>query len=253
MKRLTLFPALLVVAALAIVGLVAVVVADDGPRRAGMGPGMMAPPGYSGVCGDDDSGGWMMGSRRGPMMGSWMGPMMGFERGSMMGSWWAADEPAYLAEMVAHHQEAVTAAEELARSDRPQLRAFGESIVTTQSLQIAQMTSWLAAWYPDQPDADDYDPMMRDLSGLVGDQLDRTFLEDMITHHMAAVMMSQHLLLRGTEHDQVTVLARSIRDDQHIEIIQMQQWLAQWYDADWRDPRGWGRGPGPCLRSGMRY
>ena len=36
--------------------------------------------------------------------------------------------------------------------------------------------------------------MMRDLSGLSGDRLDRTFLEDMIGHHMAAVTMSQRLL-----------------------------------------------------------
>ena len=74
--------------------------------------------------------------------------------------------------------------------------------------------------------------MMRDLAGLSADRLDRTFLEDMIGHHMAAVMMSQHLLWRGTDHEEVGDLARSIRDDQHAEIIRMQRWLALWFDAD---------------------
>lgn len=35
--------------------------------------------------------------------------------------------------MVAHHQGAVDAAEQLQRSDRPQMRAFGADIVRTQS------------------------------------------------------------------------------------------------------------------------
>ena len=156
----------------------------------------------------------------------WMGP-------SMMGSGTATSEPDYLVEMIAHHREAVAAAGELARSDRPEMRAFGESIVVTQTAQIEQMTSWLAEWYPDVSTATDYQPMMRDLTGLSGDRLDRAFLQDMIRHHMAAVMMSQHLLWRGTAHDDVARLARTIRDDQHAEIIQMQRWLTQWFHAGW--------------------
>lgn len=145
-------------------------------------------------------------------------------------------ESDYLAEMVAHHLEAVDAAGELARSDRAEMRAFGDAIVRTQSDQIRQMETWLRDWYPQQPAAD-YRPMMRDLSGLSGDELDRAFLRDMIGHHMAAVMMSQHLLRAGTEHDDVARLARSIRDDQHAEILRMQRWLAEWFDEDWRDSR----------------
>lgn len=163
----------------------------------------------------------------------------------MMGSATVASESEYLIEMTAHHREAVTAARELARSDRPQMRAFGESIAETQSAQIEQMTAWLADWYPDESTTVDYRPMMRDLSSLSGDRLDRAFLQDMIGHHMAAVMMSQHLLLRGTSHEDVAQLARSIRDDQHIEIIRMQRWLAQWFDADWRGGMGVEPGPRP--------
>lgn len=159
----------------------------------------------------------------------------------MMGVNASADEPEYLIEMVAHHGEAVAAAGELARSDRSAMRAFGESIVESQSAQIDQMRAWLAEWYPEQDTDADYQPMMRDLTGLSGDRLDRAFLEDMVGHHMMAVMMSQHLLGRGTEHQEVADLARSIRDDQHDEIIQMQRWLSQWFDIDWSGP---GHGPG---------
>ena len=166
-----------------------------------------------------------------------MGPGMMFSAAG------AAGEPGFLAEMVAHHEEAVTAARELARSDRPEMRRLGEDVVRTQTAQIEQMTAWLADWYPDQSLDVGYQPMMRDLSGLSGDRLDRAFLTDMVPHHMAAVMMSQHLVVRGSEHEEVVDLAREIRDEQRAEIVVMRRWLAAWFDV-----RGWGHpggGMGP--------
>ncbi|HSE71051.1 MAG TPA: DUF305 domain-containing protein [Nocardioidaceae bacterium] len=184
------------------------------------GPGMMSESPWDGP-----------GPRQGPR--GWMhGPAVSSEFG-------------YLAEMVAHHREAVEAATELQRSDRPRMRAFGAAIVESQSAQIDQMNQWLAEWYPGRSTDVEYRPMMRDLSGLSGDRLDRVFLEDMIPHHMAAVMMSQQLLMRGVaDHEQVNELAESIRDEQHAEIFLMRRWLAAWFDTGWRHGPGGGMGPG---------
>ena len=114
------------------------------------------------------------------------------------------------------------------------MRRFGERIVAAQSAQVAQMESWLAEWYPDDSPDVDYEPMMRDLTGLSGDRLDRTFLEDMVGHHMAAVMMSQHVLAsRLFDHDEVAALAADIRDDQHAEILRMRAWLRDWFGVRW--------------------
>jgi uncharacterized protein (DUF305 family) len=143
-----------------------------------------------------------------------------------------ATEFEYLATMVRHHEEAVAAAEQLQRSERAQMRAFGESIVETQTAQIDQMNTWLSQWYPGRTADVDYQPMMRDLSSLSGDSLDRTFLQDMIGHHMMAVMMSQQLLVHGAaDHEEVDRLAKAIRDEQHAEIVQMRRWLTAWFDA----------------------
>lgn len=155
------------------------------------------------------------------------------------------DEAGWLREMIAHHGEAVMAASELSRSEDPAMRAFGRTVVADQSAQIVLMEGWLADWYPDEPEAS-YDPMMRDLSGLVGAALDRTFLEDMIPHHMAAVMMSQQLLMRGlAEHDEVADLATTIRTDQVREIRWMRGRLADSF------PDGVRRGPCAWSRMGM--
>ena len=236
MKRLTLLivtaVAVLAATAATAIGIASANHHDDSVR---MGPGMMVPGSSSTPGWWDDSWDSMMG--RGMMGGGLMG------RG-------AASEPAYLTEMVAHHQEAITAARQLARSDRPEMRALGESIVRTQTAQIDQMKAWLADWYPNRSATTTYRPMMRDLTGLSGDRLDRVFLQDMTGHHMAAVMLSQQLLWRGTEHRQVAELARSIRDDQHTEMIQMQRWLGQWYDVGWNPGMGMWSGSGSDWDSG---
>jgi len=142
----------------------------------------------------------------------------------------SSSEAEYLAEMIPHHEEAVRAARELTRSPRAAMREFGEDIVRTQSAQIDQMREWLDEWYPDQREDAAYRPMMRDLSRLTGDDLDRAFLEDMVGHHMMAVMMSQHLLVDGTSiRPEVDALARQISDEQRAEIRQMRRWLAVWF------------------------
>ena len=182
-----------------------------------------------------DAPGYRMSSMMSPRSDGQGGPGSG---GGMHGAA-VASEFDYLAEMVAHHEEAVTAAQELQRSERAQMREFGAAIVTTQSAQIQQMRTWLAEWYPGRSTDVDYQPMMRDLSGLSGDALDRAFLQDMTVHHMMAVMMSQQLLARGlAEHGEVSDLAVSIRDEQHAEIVQMRQWLGDWFDVGMRGGMG---------------
>jgi uncharacterized protein (DUF305 family) len=143
------------------------------------------------------------------------------------------DEFGYLAMMIPHHEEAIGNAQLLlAGTDRPEMRAFATSIIETQTREVEQMRSWLATWYPGRGTAVDYMPMMRDLTGLRGDALDRAFLADMIPHHMGAVMMSQQLLGQGlATHTELEPFARTVRDAQHAEIVQMRGWLADWFGA----------------------
>jgi uncharacterized protein (DUF305 family) len=192
------------------------------------------------VTANDDDGWWhpMMssGQRFGDMGGGLGGPGIARHMGGPGAGhhYTAASERDYLAEMVAHHREAIAAARELQRSDRATMRRFGAKVVRVQSAQVARMEAWLREWYPDESTDVDYEPMMRDLTGLSGDRLDRTFLEDMVGHHMAAVMMSQHLLVAGlAEHDEVADLAVDIRDAQRAEIFRMRAWLRDWFGVRW--------------------
>lgn len=137
----------------------------------------------------------------------------------------------FLADMTAHHEEAVAMAEQLQRSERPEMRALGQRIVRSQTAQAEQMRSWSRQWYGTSSLRSDYEPMARDLTRLEGDALDEAFLLDMVPHHMVAVMMSRHLLGDGSpEHQQVADLATAVIEEQTAEIVQMRRWLQAWYD-----------------------
>ncbi|MEO6059359.1 MAG: DUF305 domain-containing protein [Candidatus Limnocylindria bacterium] len=197
------------VAALVLVGLVAIpvtVAALTAPPEAGFRQaGMMGGAGGMGQAG-----------------------MMGGAGGMAV-----ASEFDFLAQMIPHHEEAIESAGVLlAGTERAEMKAFAERIIATQSAEVVQMKEWLASWYPGRDTAVDYQPMMGDLTGLTGDELDRAFLDDMIPHHMVAVMMSQQLVTQGlAEHPEVVPFAETIRDAQHAEIFQMAGWLQDWFGA----------------------
>jgi uncharacterized protein (DUF305 family) len=148
-----------------------------------------------------------------------------------MGGMAVQSEFHYLAHMIPHHVEAIETAELLQRrAARPEMRTFADTIIRIQSAEVAQMAAWLAAWYPERDTRVDYAPMMRNLTGLRGDALDRAFLEDMIPHHMMAVMMSQQLVTSGLDvHQDVIPFAVTIRDTQRQEIRTMRGWLSDWF------------------------
>lgn len=163
----------------------------------------------------------------------------------MMQDMQVSDELSYLSLMIPHHEEAIATAQRvLAESKRPEMREFAQAIIDVQSREIEQMNTWLNDWYPDQTRTVTYTPMMRDLSQLEGDALDQAFLEDMIMHHMGAVMMSRQLVNRGlVVHDPVQPFAETIAATQRQEIWQMRTWLQTWYGATER--------PGPMGMGGM--
>lgn len=148
--------------------------------------------------------------------------------GGVRGSMMLTSESGYLEMMLAHHLDAIRAAEELRRSDEPAVRRLGRSIVRTQSEQVVQMRDWLQRWHPRARPDTAYTPMMDDLTGLDGHQLDTRFLSEMIPHHMVAVMASRRVLMSGlVRHRAVAVLARRIISAQMVEIAEMRRLLAR--------------------------
>jgi uncharacterized protein (DUF305 family) len=144
-----------------------------------------------------------------------------------------SSEYEFLVEMIPHHQEAVDSSMlASARTQRPELKVFVDTIVSDQAREIALMGGWLQAWYPGKSTEAAYSPMMRPVEGLSADRADRAYLEDMIMHHRMAVMMADGLLkARFTVRPELADFARGIIAAQNAEIEQMETWLRDWYGA----------------------
>lgn len=140
-----------------------------------------------------------------------------------------ASEQEFLVGMIPHHQEAVdTAKEVIARGGTtPEIRQLAEDIVVAQEREITAMKQWYQDWYGvAYVDDGGYTPMMRDLGQLSGVALDRTFLEDMIMHHMGAIMMARSVQPH-IEHSEIETLTQAIVITQSEEIRLMRRLLEE--------------------------
>lgn len=145
----------------------------------------------------------------------------------------ADSESGYLTEMLRHHEEAVAAARQLRRSERPEMRELGARIVMARSAEITKMKAWLADWYPGHAAPAGRRIPVRDMSALSGDALDKAFLQDMVPHQMATLMLAKQLPADGPrQHKEVAALARTVRDEQRAELARMRQHLTDWFGAD---------------------
>jgi uncharacterized protein (DUF305 family) len=148
---------------------------------------------------------------------------MGMDHSAMM----VSSEREFLTGMIPHHQEAVDTAKEVIErgGSTPEIKTLAENIIIAQELEIAQMKQWYLDWYGEEYVADDsYQPMMRELAGLSGAELDKRFLEDMVMHHMGAIMMAQSVR-PYIEHQEIEVLSQAIMTTQTAEIELMRDLL----------------------------
>lgn len=150
--------------------------------------------------------------------------MMGGDH-SMHGEMTVKSEREFIEHMIPHHEEAITTANEvLARGgSTPEMKTLAEAIIAAQTKEVADMKGWYQAWYDTEYKATNtYKPMMRPLSSLSGAELDKVFLEDMVHHHMGAIMMANSVAAH-IEHEEMRDLVANIIRTQSDEIETMQK------------------------------
>jgi uncharacterized protein (DUF305 family) len=154
-------------------------------------------------------------------------------------------EVAWMKMMIDHHQMAVMMAElAVEQAAHTELQELAADIIATQSHEIQLMQGWLAAWYgiayEPQMSAADME-MMAHLEELAGAEFEIAWMQEMIHHHMMAIMEARQLVARAY-HPELKDLGRQIITDQRAEIRQMREWLYEWYGI---------RGMGGAMRGGM--
>lgn len=134
-------------------------------------------------------------------------------------------EEQFIAEMIPHHQEAVdTSKVILAKSNNNDLKNLAEEIVDAQTREIEMLNSWKKEFYPNSIYQSIYLPMMPNLQDLKSPELDNTFIQGMIMHHMMAIMMAEQVLSLNPR-PEIKQFAEQVIEVQSKEIKQMQAML----------------------------
>ncbi|MBE9035043.1 DUF305 domain-containing protein [aff. Roholtiella sp. LEGE 12411] len=149
--------------------------------------------------------------------------------------------------MTPHHQgAAVMANVAQQKSKRPEIKKLAGEIIKAQNQEITQMKQWRTAWYPkagDKPMAYDakmghamemspeqMQAMMMNIDlGAADAEFDLRFINAMIPHHEAAVVMAKDALQKS-QRPEIKNLAQEIIKAQNAEINQMKQWRKAWYN-----------------------
>ena len=141
-------------------------------------------------------------------------------------------------QMIPHHQQAVVMADlalDPSHEASPAVQDLARRIKAAQTVEIAEMTSWLDAWGADPVSGQmmDHTSMgmmsgdaMTALEDAKGPAFDRLWLEGMIQHHEGALVMASHIADRG-EDARVQKLSGAIEQSQTAEIAEMKQLLGQ--------------------------
>ena len=148
--------------------------------------------------------------------------------------------------MIPHHEGAVVMAKDLAqKTKRPELQKLAKDVIEAQTQEIAQMKQWRKTWYPKAPNTpmawhaemkhsmamslDQMKSMQMDMDlGKADAEYDLRFMQAMVPHHQAAVVMAQDMAQK-TKRPELQKLAKEIIASQQTEIDQMQQWQKSWY------------------------
>ena len=154
----------------------------------------------------------------------------------------ASAEVGFARDMSVHHAQAAEMAELLRdRTQDEEMRSMAAAIALGQHGQIGQMEGWLAVWGVPKTGSEPAmswmgEPMNGPMPGMAtpeqinelrqasGEEADKLFLQLMIPHHQAALLMSEAILER-TDRPEVKILAEAIYNSQEVEIKTMQDTL----------------------------
>ncbi len=101
----------------------------------------------------------------------------------------------YVNAMIAHHRGAMLLAEQLSENTtRPEMKTLSQSILNDEPKAIAELYVWKKDWYRDTKSV--RDPLVANL-GPRGDTFDLRFLNAIIAHHEAGIVMTKEAKLKS--------------------------------------------------------
>lgn len=131
----------------------------------------------------------------------------------------------YLNAMIAHHRGAVILAEQAAKSQRNEIRELAVTIQSEEPKLIAELYQWKKDWYGDTRTV--RDPLVARL-GEVNSTFDLRFLNALIAHHEAGILMTQETRLKSSRAE-VLDNADAVEAFLQTSGADLREWRSAWY------------------------
>ena len=134
----------------------------------------------------------------------------------------------YINAMIAHHRGALLLAQQLEKNTtRPEMKTLAQTIVTDEPKAIAELYAWKKQWYRDTKVV--RDPIVANL-GPTDDTFDLRFLNAMIAHHEAGIVMTKEARLKSSR-GEVLNNADAVEAFLTNGIQSLKQLRSTWYNV----------------------
>ncbi len=134
----------------------------------------------------------------------------------------------YIDAMIAHHRGAILVAEQASKnSTHSEIKNLASEIIANEPKLITELYQWKKDWYGS--DRTVKDPIMPNL-GSADSTFDLRFLNAVISHHEAGIIMTKEVRLKSTRSE---VLNNADAVEQFLAggITMLKGWRTSWYNV----------------------
>jgi uncharacterized protein (DUF305 family) len=133
----------------------------------------------------------------------------------------------YVNAMIAHHRGAILLAEQAQQSAREDVRTLAAEILKNEPVLIAELYGWKKDWYRDSRVV--RDPLSPQL-GTVDATFDLRFLNALIAHHEAGVLMTKDARVKSSRAE-VQDNANAVEQFLTTSGTTLREWRKNWFNV----------------------
>ena len=134
----------------------------------------------------------------------------------------------YVNAMIAHHRGAMLLAKQAEQSKRNEIQSLAAAIQKDEPTLIDELYRWKKEWYRDARTV--RDPLSIQI-GSYDEKLDLRFLNALIAHHEAGILMTQEIRMKSSR---VEVLnnADAVENFLKTTLVTLKEWRKAWYSIN---------------------
>ncbi len=134
----------------------------------------------------------------------------------------------YINAMIAHHRGAILLAKQAEQSQRPEITALAVTIQKDEPKLIDELYQWKRDWYHDTRGVRDPIPVHL---GSYDEKLDLRFLNALIAHHEAGILMTQEIRKKSSRKE-VLDNADAVENFLKTTLVTLKDLRRAWYNVN---------------------